>query len=54
MSILNTVWKPHPLRPGQLSSMVNINALAQIPIGNGTIDAGQNVSVIALDRYFQG
>lgn len=39
---------------GQLSSMVNINALAQIPIGNGTIDAGRNVSVIALDRYFQG
>ena len=39
---------------GQLSSMVNINALAQIPSGIGTIDAGQNVFVIALDRYFQG
>jgi|MDSW01.1.fsa_nt_gb molybdopterin molybdotransferase len=39
---------------GQLSSMLNINALVRIPSGHGTINAGQNVSVIALDRYFQG
>ena len=39
---------------GQLSSMLDINALARIPSGHGDIDAGQNVSVIALDRYFQG
>ena len=39
---------------GQLSSMLDINALIKIPIGEGTIQAGENVSVIALDRYFQG
>lgn len=39
---------------GQLSSMLDINALIKIPIGESIIEAGKNVSVIALDRYFQG
>jgi len=39
---------------GQLSSMLDINSLIQIPTGHSDIKAGEKVSVIALDRYFMG